>query len=106
MNKWLRWSRPAYWLTFAAVQITGMILPYFANVHSNIFPALLGDALLLPGIVIGFAFHLSDAPAFVVAVILNAVVSYFGMRLLRLAPFTLRDEPHWDDDVKGRISSH
>lgn len=106
MNKWKRWSRPAYWVAFAAVQIAGMILPQFANVHSNIFPALLGYALLLPGILIGFAVHWSDTSAFVVAVILNAVAWYFVMMLLRLAPFTLRDDPHWDADVKGRISSH
>jgi hypothetical protein len=41
--------KPKLWIPFIAIQIVGMILPQFANFHSNIAPAVLGLVLLLPG---------------------------------------------------------
>ena len=40
---------PERWILFIAVQIVGMILPQFANVHLNIAPSIFGLVLLLPG---------------------------------------------------------
>lgn len=86
--------------------MTGMILPSFANVHNNPLPLLVGIPLLLPGILIGFVFDFSDGITIAITMILNAAVWYLVMRRLHLPPFSLRDNPHWDADVKGGLFPH
>jgi hypothetical protein len=43
----------AYWLFFAFAQTVGMLLPRFANIHSDPTPLLLSLAILLPGSLLG-----------------------------------------------------
>lgn len=65
-----------YWLLFGAVQTLGLVLPGFANVHTNPLPLLLGAVLLFPGILVGFAFRLPDSVGLPLAVFINAAVWY------------------------------
>ena len=41
-----------FWVTFAIVQIAGIVLPQFGNVHLNIGPIVVSTILLLPGSVV------------------------------------------------------
>jgi hypothetical protein len=78
----------AYWLFFGFAQIVGMMLPRFANIHSDPTPLLLSIAILLPGSLLG-----SFLPEgtnqwvhvlFVIAV--NAGAWYIFFRFIRIRP--------------------
>jgi hypothetical protein len=44
------------WVLFLVVQAVEMILPRFANVHSNVAPLIFGMGLLLPGSIAALIF--------------------------------------------------
>jgi hypothetical protein len=78
----------AYWLFFAFAQTVGMLLPRFANIHSDPTPLLLSLAILLPGSLLG-----SFLPEglnqwihilFIVAV--NSGAWYIFFRFIRIRP--------------------
>ena len=51
----------AFCVMFGVCQITGAILPQFANIHSNAAPLLLGILLLLPGSIFAAGFGNMDS---------------------------------------------
>ena len=78
----------AYWLFFAFAQTVGMLLPRFANIHSDPTPLLLSVAILFPGGLLGTL--LPDGTnqwihiLFIVAV--NVGVWYIFLKFLRIRP--------------------
>jgi hypothetical protein len=60
-----------FWILFVLVQIVGFTLPFFANVHSNPAPLILGPCLLLPGSVAAFIFP--NLPTWLLTWIIAAV---------------------------------
>jgi hypothetical protein len=60
-----------FWILFVLVQIVGFTLPFFANVHSNPAPLILGPCLLLPGSVAAFIFP--NLPTWLLTGIIAAV---------------------------------
>lgn len=79
-------SKRNYWLLFAAVQTVGIIVPSFADLHTNPLPLLLGIVLLLPGVLVGLAFDMHGPVAEAVAVVLNLATWYFVRKTVRLDP--------------------
>ena len=75
-----------YWLLFGAVQVVGLIAPWFANVHTNPFPLPLGLGLLFPGCLAGFMFHLSDPVTLALSVPINAGAWFPVRKTLLLDP--------------------
>jgi hypothetical protein len=78
----------AYWLFFGVAQSVGMILPRFANIHSNPTPLLLGIAILLPGSLFGSFLPEGMNPWVHVVLMLavNAVAWYIFFRFIRIRP--------------------
>ncbi|HXU14870.1 MAG TPA: hypothetical protein VN708_07050 [Terriglobales bacterium] len=66
-------------LLFSVLQLLGVLIPQFTNIHSNIRPAF-GLVLLVPGILLAAVFGLTWGV--VLSVPVNAVAWYFGLRLL------------------------
>ena len=77
------------WLVFGAIQGAGLVLPLFANVHSNIVPLLAGICLLLPGSAVAFIFPSLDGWLMAVLILaINAaiccvIVRFGDIELLR-----------------------
>ncbi|HEY6183321.1 MAG TPA: hypothetical protein VIW67_13820 [Terriglobales bacterium] len=81
-----------YFVVFAAAQLAGFLLPYFANVHSNVAPLLLGVVLLMPGTLVGFllgdkASHVNGAVQVLVIIAINAL---FWFAILQFVAGRLR----------------
>jgi hypothetical protein len=75
-------NRRNYWLLFGAVQVVGLIAPWFANVHTSPFPLFLGFGLLLLGCFVEFVFHLSDLVGLALAVPINGAAWFLGRKIL------------------------
>ena len=73
------YSRVGLWLLFAVLQVLGILIPHFTNIHSNIWPAF-GLLLLVPGIALAAVFGLMWGV--VLSIPVNAITWYFGLRLL------------------------
>jgi len=78
----------AYWLFFAFAQTVGMLLPRFANIHSDPTPLLLSLAILLPGCLLGSFLPEGINPSIhvVLMVAMNAAAWYILFRFLRVRP--------------------
>ena len=78
----------AYWLFFAFAQTVGMLLPRFANIHSDPTPLLLSLAILLPGSLLGSVLPEGMTPRIhvLLMVAVNAGAWYIFFRFLRVRP--------------------
>src|ERR1041384_610025 len=83
-----------YFVAFAVTQLTGFLLPYFANVHSNVAPLLLGVVLLMPGALVGFLLgdRASHVNGVVQAVVIVAINALFWFAILQFVAGKLRKD--------------
>ncbi len=90
-----------HWIFFAIVQATGIVLPWFANVHGNFLP-FFAVFLLIPAVLIvllldqlspGFLALVDDhlVLAYSVAVLVNAVTWYGVAKIAKKYPNDLLD---------------
>jgi hypothetical protein len=79
-------SKRNYWLLFGAAQIVGFIAPWFANVHSDPWPAAVGAVLLFPGFFVAFL-HVPDPVKYALVVPIN-VGAWFLMRIILQLDYT------------------
>jgi fructose-specific phosphotransferase system IIC component len=75
----MRNAKIGLWVLFILLQVLGVLIPRFTNIHSNIWPAF-GLLLLVPGILLAAVFGLTWGV--VLSVPVNAVAWYFSLRLL------------------------
>ena len=72
-----------YWIIFGACQTLGATLPWFANVHTNIMPLVLGFFLLMPGSLVGFVSSQMTLPLVIaLAVPISFAVWYLAEKRL------------------------
>jgi hypothetical protein len=78
----------AYWLFFVLAQTVGMLLPRFANIHSDPTPLLLSLAILLPGSLLGSFLPEGLNPSIhvLLMVAVNAAAWYIFFRFLSIRP--------------------
>ncbi len=64
---------------FTLCQLIGSVVPFFTNIHNNIWP-LFALLFLIPGIAVGLVFPMSLALGVAVAVPVNALVWWLAAR--------------------------
>jgi uncharacterized membrane protein HdeD (DUF308 family) len=79
-----------FWLVFGICQISGAILPRFANFHSNLGPLLLGIVLLLPGSILAVTFGNLDAGLQTILLFSFNFVAWYSIRKLSLKEKQMR----------------
>jgi hypothetical protein len=71
------------WILFAAVQIAGVLLASFSNVHTAGFSFLAGFLLLAPGILISSKIGVEGATSAFIAILINAFVWHVVFTLFK-----------------------
>lgn len=70
------------WMLFAAVQLLGIMLASFSNLHTAGLSFLLGFLLLAPGIFLSSKIGLPAGSA-IIAVLINAVAWHFLFKICK-----------------------
>jgi len=68
------------WAIFAVIQVLGLVLPLFANVHMRIWPLVVGFVLLLPGSILFIVGRNSSLWMCCAVVIINGSLCYLVVR--------------------------